>query len=100
MKTVGEFTTVDGPLDVMGQLIANDVLQKAQSDEISINDPYFKEFLCVVFSEGNFEFLRVIAKKWYPDERKEPILEFINHVEKMTLEGQEQLRSRNYGSNR
>lgn len=94
MNTVGEFTIENGPSNRLGQLIANDILQKAKSDEISINDHYFKEFLCVIFGEGNFEFLRVVAEKWYPDDRKNPIMEFINRVEKMMLEGQQSLRRR------
>lgn len=95
MKTTGEFTMHSSPLeDMMGQLIASDIIHKAKTDEISINDPYFKEFPCVVFAEGNFEFLRVIAEKWYPDDRKEPIMDFIDRVEKMMVEGQQSLRRR------
>lgn len=93
---IGEFTLpkADEMEQLIGETIANILLEKTKSDEISINDPAFKNFLPVVFAKGNLEFLRIIAEKWYVDSRKELILKFIDDVEKMINEGEEQLRSR------
>jgi len=93
MVTVGTFTMgSDDIQNIMGQVIADDILNQAKTDKISINDSLFKDFLCVIFSSGNFEFLRVIAEKLYSDTRKEIILDFLNHVETMTNEGEEHLK--------
>ena len=86
---------------MMGETIANVLLENVKSDKMSINDPLFKNFLPVVFAKGNLEFLRVMAEKWYVDDRRELILKFIDDVEKMTLEGAEQLKEVDKnGSNR
>ena len=90
MNIIGEFTG-NSVLHDSGVEVANDILEKAKSGELSITDDYFKQFLCCIFAEGNFEFLRILAKNWYPDTRKEVILEFIDLVEKTTLEGQKEL---------
>lgn len=89
MNIIGEFT--GSALSESGVEIANNILEKAKSGELAITDDYFKQFLCCVFAEGNFEFLRVLAENWYPDTRKDVILEFIDLVEKTTLEGQKEL---------
>lgn len=89
MNIIGEFTGSD--LSGYGVKVANEILEKAKSGEVAITDDYFKQFLCCIFAEGNFEFLRILAKNWYPDTRKDVILEFIDLVEKTTLEGQEDL---------
>lgn len=90
MKIIGEFTGSDD-LSEYGVEVANEILEKAKSGELTITDGYFKQFLCCIFAEGNFEFLRVLAENWYPDTRKDVIIEFIDLVEKTTLEGQEDL---------
>ncbi len=89
MNIIGEFT--GSALSASGVEIANNILEKAKSGELAITDDYFKQFLCCVFAEGNFEFLRVLAENWYPDTRKEVIIEFIDLVEKTTLDGQKDL---------
>lgn len=95
MNVIGDFTmSKDKKENVSGILIANAILYKAKNDEISINDNIFKEFLCVIFEQGNFEFLKVIAEKWYPDSRKDVIINFLDEVWKMTLEGEQSLRGK------
>ncbi|MBR3140576.1 MAG: hypothetical protein IKF11_06895 [Methanobrevibacter sp.] len=89
MNIIGEFT--GSALSGHGVEVANDILEQAKSGELAITDDYFKQFLCCIFAEGNFEFLRVLAENWYPDTRKDVILEFIDLVEKTTLEGQKEL---------
>ena len=92
---VGEFTmSKDKTANAFGHLIANEILHLAKNDEISINDDIFKEFLCVVFEQGNIEFLKVIAEKWYPDSRKDVIINFLDEVWKLTKDGEEQLRKK------
>ena len=95
MNITGKFTMSKNKAEnALGILIANEILYKAKNDEISINDDIFKEFLCVIFQEGNFEFMKVIAEKWYPDSRKDVIINFLDEVWKMTKEGEEQLRKK------
>ena len=77
-----------------GSLIAEIILNGIKDNEISINDAEFKHFLPVIFAEGNFEFLRVIAENVYNDTRKEIIVDFIDLVEKMTQEGVKELKSK------
>lgn len=90
MNIIGEFTG-NSALHDDGVEIANDIIDKVNSGELKITDDYFNQFLCCIFAEGNFEFLRILARNWYPDTRQEIILEFIDLVEKTTLEGQKAL---------
>ena len=90
MNTIGEFTG-HSILAEHGVKTANNILKKVKTGEITIHDDYFKQFLCCIFAEGNFEFLRVLAENWYVDTRKDVILDFIDNVEKTTLEGKEEL---------
>ena len=87
---IGEFTG-NSVLHDDGVKVANDILDKVNSGELKITDDYFNHFLCCIFAEGNFEFLRILARNWYPDTRQEIILNFIDLVEKTTLEGQKSL---------
>ena len=90
MKNVlGEFS--GGILEKQGIHVANQILQEVEDGELNITDDFFKHFLCCIFAEGNFEFLRVLARNWYPDSRIDVILEFIDLVEKTTLEGEKDL---------
>lgn len=90
MNTIGEFTGSKS-MRVYGETTANDILKKVKNGEITIHDDYFNQFLCCIFAEGNFEFLRVLAENWYIDSRKDVVLDFIDTVEKVTLEGKEEL---------
>lgn len=94
METIGEFTMYNNEAHAKaGSLIAEIILNGIKDSEISINDAEFKHFLPVIFAEGNFEFLRVIAEKVYNDKRREIIDDFIDLVEKMTQEGAKELNS-------
>ena len=87
MKTVGEFSMDGTKKDIiLGYAIAEKLIHDAKNDEISINDDVFKHFLPCIFNEGNFEFLKIIAEKVYPDTRKEIITEFLDLVWEMTEE--------------
>ena len=90
MNTIGEFTG-SKLMREYGETTAKDILKKVKNGEITIHDDYFNQFLCCIFAEGNFEFLRVLAENWYVDSRKDVVLDFIDNVEKVTLEGEEEL---------
>lgn len=95
METIGEFTLpTNETLAVMGNAIAKIIINGIKDNELSINDAAFKQFLPVIFAEGNFEFLRVIAENICTDTRKEIIVDFIDLVEKMTQEGAKELNSK------
>ena len=92
MKTVGQFTMGGNKEEViLGYAIADKLIEDAKNDKISINDDIFKHFLPCIFNEGNFEFLKVIAEKVYPDTRKEIIIDFLDLVWQMTEEGQKEM---------
>ena len=88
-EIIGEFS--GSPLQDDGIKVANEILKQVEDGELTITDDFFKHFLCCIFAEGNFEFLRILARNWYPDTRKEVIIEFIDLVEKTTLDGQKDL---------
>ena len=91
METIGDFQIDGKNVDLLGQAIAEGLLDDINSGEKTINDTIFREFLCCIFAKGNFEYLRVIASNMYKDSRKEVILEFIDIVETMTNEGKDSL---------
>lgn len=95
MRTVGKFSKENNEaLNILGHLIATDIIEKVKTGELSIDDDMFKEFLPCIFGEGNLEFLKLIAEKVYLDSRKEVIIEFVNYVQKMTEEGHKQMDSK------
>lgn len=85
---------VDETHAMVGEAIANMLLESIKDGTLSINDEEVKHFLPAIFAEGNFEFLRAIAENVYNDTRKEIIVDFIDLVEKMTQEGAKELNSK------
>ena len=66
---------------------------------ITLTDDEFRHFVPVIMAEGNVDFLKAIAKARYKDTRKDVVIEFLNYIETLVIEGKKELKEGVHGSN-
>ncbi len=94
MRTIGNFYIEGTYVPEIGNHVADTILGELETGETTINDSAVREFLYIIFGEGNFEFLRHFAKQTYNDSRKDIVLDFIDLVKETAIQGKKELNSR------
>lgn len=86
-----QLTSDDEILLTYGNILAEQIFDKLESKELSIDDDIVIKFLPCMYGIGNLEKLKIISKTIYDDTRNEIICEFIDFILKKVIEGQRRL---------
>ena len=74
------------------------IMEGLKDGELKLTDDIFRQFVPCVMAEGNVSFLKTIAEVRYDDARKDVVLEFLNYINNLVVNGRKELMEGVHGS--